>query len=185
MKSLKFVGAFAVAITLMTATAFAAETATVVVDGKTLSSTGIVTNGRTLVPARDIAESLGATVLWDAAKQTVSIERQIVEVTPSTQQLDYTWQRIVMEIGNTSILVNGTEMSLDVPAQIIDDKTMVPVRAVSEWFYADVAWDEASHTVTITSALNQSAGDAKVQNDLSKAAEKNALNSVAKPVTIS
>ncbi|MBE7046092.1 MAG: copper amine oxidase N-terminal domain-containing protein [Ruminococcaceae bacterium] len=39
--------------------------------------------------------------------------------------------------------------NLDVPAQIIDGRTLVPVRAISEAFGADVKWEEETKTVYI------------------------------------
>ena len=44
---------------------------------------------------------------------------------------------------------NGEIIELDVPAQIINDRTLVPVRAVSESFNCKVGWDEATQTVAI------------------------------------
>jgi S1-C subfamily serine protease len=55
-----------------------------------------------------------------------------------------------MQIGNKTAYVNGLPVSLDVPPQIINGRTMVPIRFVSENLGAEVNWDSNTKTVTIT-----------------------------------
>lgn len=50
--------------------------------------------------------------------------------------------------------VNGKEITPDVPPQIINGRTMVPVRSVAEALGADVLWDEENRTVIVTSTKN-------------------------------
>lgn len=95
----------------------------------------VLENGRTLVPLRAIFEALGASVEWDAMTQTVK------SVKDNTQ--------ISLQIGSSSMYVNGTAKTLDVPAKIINSRTLVPVRAVSEAYGASVEWDQYSQTVII------------------------------------
>lgn len=91
---------------------------------------------RTMVPMRKIFESLGAEIEWDDATQTVTAAQGDAVV--------------IMQIGNAVISVNGTEIELDVPPQLVDDRTLVPVRAVAESLNAQVEWDDATQTVIIT-----------------------------------
>ena len=58
---------------------------------------------------------------------------------------------IEIQIDNPVMLVNDAEVALDVPAKIIDDRTMVPARAIAESFNLNVNWDGATRTVIITS----------------------------------
>jgi len=51
------------------------------------------------------------------------------------------------------IVVNGKEIKSDVPAQIIDGRTMVPVRFVAEELGSDVEWDADNSSVIITQKL--------------------------------
>jgi len=51
--------------------------------------------------------------------------------------------------GNISVVVNGEYVNFDVQPQIINGRTMIPVRAVAEAFNADVIWDGENQTVTI------------------------------------
>jgi len=95
----------------------------------------VIKNDRVLVPMRAIFEALGASVDWEDSTQTVYATRDDLKV--------------VISIGNNALNVNGQIVELDVSAQLIDDKTYVPVRAVSEAFGCTVVWDDASKTVII------------------------------------
>lgn len=96
----------------------------------------LIVDGRTLVPLRAIFEGLGAAVDWDGATRTV------------TSTLDGT--TIVMTVDSAVMYKNGEAVTLDVPAKIVNGRTMVPVRAVGEAFGADVRWDDATRTVYVT-----------------------------------
>lgn len=95
-----------------------------------------VENGRILVPVRAIFEAMGANLAWDGVYQAVIATRGDIEV--------------VLQIGNDKVLKNGNEIKLDVPAKIMNGRTMVPLRFVSESFGAEVSWDADTSTVNIT-----------------------------------
>lgn len=95
-----------------------------------------IVNGRTLVPLRSIFEALNADVQWDAATATASASKADTTVS--------------IQIGSTTAAVNGASQTLDVPAQIIGNRTFVPARFVSEALHADVSWDAVTQTVYIT-----------------------------------
>lgn len=94
-----------------------------------------VVNGRTLVPVRAIFEAIGATVEWDNDTRTVTGVRDGVIVT--------------IQIDNATAYVNGEARTLDVPAQIINSRTMVPARFISEAMGCDVTWYQPTETVGI------------------------------------
>jgi len=96
----------------------------------------IIENGRTLVPLRAIFEALGATVEWEQSTQTVTAVKDDIT--------------IILKIGDAFLTKNGERIALDVPAKIVGGRTLVPARAVAESFGADVQWDQATRTVTIT-----------------------------------
>jgi len=95
----------------------------------------VLQSGRTLVPIRVIMENLGAQVDWSDRTETVTINGA--------------GKTIVLKIGSRAATVNGAEIALDTSAQIISKRTFVPLRFVSEAMGANVAWDEASFTVSI------------------------------------
>lgn len=47
------------------------------------------------------------------------------------------------------LIVDGKELQPDVPPQIIEERTMVPLRWVAEALGADVEWDESTRTIFI------------------------------------
>ena len=96
----------------------------------------VIVNDRTLVPIRRIAETLGAEVEWNEPEQMVTIAKDGIKV--------------VMGIGKDRYTVNGEEKVLDVPAQLMSGRTMIPVRALSESFDCHVDWDEENQVVMIT-----------------------------------
>ena len=95
----------------------------------------VLDNNRTLVPLRSIFEAMGATVEWDNATRTVIASRNGVNLS--------------LTIGQNILYKNGQAIALDVPAKIMNDRTMVPVRAIAEAFSADVDWVQAAQLVTI------------------------------------
>ena len=118
----------------------------VIIDGDEIEfdQKPIIENSRTLVPMRAIFEALGATVDW------FSETENIVAVCDETE--------ITMKIGSKHIFVNeggkDNTIILDVAPKIIGARTLVPLRAVSEVFDAEVIWDNDSRTVTITTNQN-------------------------------
>ncbi len=118
---------------------FASERIAVSLDGKILSfdQNPIITEGRTLVPLRGIFEAMGAEVLWDEDARCVSAKKDGTE--------------IKLTIGENVIYKNGEAISLDVPTQIVNSRTLVPVRAVSESLGAFVSWNDAERKVVINS----------------------------------
>jgi len=53
------------------------------------------------------------------------------------------------DVPEITVLLNGEAIEFDVPPQIIDNRTMVPLRAISEALDAKVEWDEQTQTITI------------------------------------
>lgn len=107
-------------------------------ESKTNDVAPIIKNDRTMLPARFVAEALGAEVSWDEAARTVTI----VSADKATT--------IVLTIDSDKALVNDEEVTLDSPAFIENDRTYTPIRFISENLGAKVAWDEAAQKVTIT-----------------------------------
>ena len=98
-----------------------------------------VENGRTLVPMRAIFEALGATVEWDGENRRVTANDPTNNTT------------IILTIDSNIMVVGQEEIELDVPAKIVNDRTMVPVRAIAESLGCIVDWDGVTKTVIIES----------------------------------
>lgn len=93
--------------------------------------------GRVLVPLRGIMEALGATVKFDGATQAVTATRGASVLS--------------LVLGNRNASVDGRLVTLDVPAQIVNGSTMVPLRFVGEALGVGVNWQGSTNTVLITS----------------------------------
>lgn len=102
----------------------------------TLDSPPVIVNGRTLVPLRPIIEGLGGAITW--VPETRSVE------------VWFNGTTLLLQIGNRTAVVNGEAVIMDVPAAIMNSRTMLPVRFVSEHLGADVQWEQLTKTVTIT-----------------------------------
>jgi len=100
-----------------------------------LDQPAVIVNDRTLVPIRAISEELGANVEWDDAAETITVTRYDITVT--------------IQIGSNILIRNGEQITLDVPAQIIGGRTLVPLRAIAESFGVEVDWDSSTSTALI------------------------------------
>ncbi|WP_036709560.1 copper amine oxidase N-terminal domain-containing protein [Paenibacillus pinihumi] len=107
------------------------------IDGSELQTDqGAVTiNYRTLVPLRAIFEALDAKVTWNNNTQTVVARKNGVTVT--------------LTIGSKIATIDDQTVYMDVAARTLNNRTLVPVRFVSEALGEEVKWDEASQNVFI------------------------------------
>ncbi len=115
------------------------EIINVTIDGTPLifaDQPACIINDRTLVPVRGVLEAIGCKVDW-------LHEYRMVTAANDTTSLN-------MKIDDRIYYVNGEPRELDVPAQIINDRTMVPARACAEAFGCKVDWDQETKTVLIT-----------------------------------
>ena len=119
-----------------------AKTAQVFGKTKTNDVAPKIVNGRTMLPARFVAENLGADVLWDGEKGLVTIKGKNHKTSEDITILIY--------IGSDIAYVNGKEIKLDSAAFIEDDRTYTPVRFISEELGASVEWIETEQKVVIT-----------------------------------
>lgn len=127
-----------------------ADRVAITLNGAMLNLPGVVqtvdgVDGRTLLPVREIAELLGATVLWMGDTRQVLIFRGS--------------DTIVLTLGSAAAVVNGQNVQLPggVPAGVVklggEEKTMVPLRFVSEQLQAQVAWNNDTFTAAVTAQL--------------------------------
>ncbi|MBQ7901556.1 MAG: MBL fold metallo-hydrolase, partial [Clostridia bacterium] len=100
----------------------------------------VVRDGRTLVPIRAIVEEMGGTVGWEQSTQTVS--------------LVYNNTTINFVIGSNVAIVDRVQHMLDVAPDVINGRTMLPIRFVAEKFNFDVKWIDASSEIVISKLSN-------------------------------
>lgn len=107
-----------------------------------------IIDGRTMVPLRKIFEEIGALVKWDSDTQTISARKSSKTVTLKAGESELTINKGKTDENGNPVTETVT---LEVPAQIISGRTLVPARAVSEAFGFNVAWDEKNQKVIISS----------------------------------
>ena len=100
-----------------------------------------IVNDRTMVPLRPILEALNATIEWDDTTKTVTSTKGNTT--------------IKLTMNDPVMYVNGVAKTLDSPACLIQDRTLVPARAISEAFGISVGWDFRSRIVLMSSTSTQ------------------------------
>ncbi|HEY4391389.1 MAG TPA: copper amine oxidase N-terminal domain-containing protein [Paenibacillus sp.] len=128
-----------VPLLLQPSTAQAAKAITIYVDGVQLQTDvpPVMVQGRVMLPLRAIFEALDARVYWDQKSQTVTGIKGDTTV--------------VLKIKSKVATINGQTVTLDVPAQTLRGRTMVPVRFVSEALGQEVGWNSKDQIVSIKS----------------------------------
>src|SRR5665648_763406 len=113
-----------------------------IVDGNDITylSSPILENDRTLVPIRFISEEIGAIVTWDGENRTVLVQKdnKSVFLKIDKRLIDYN---------------NGSFFQLsDVAPMIINDRTYVPLRLISNALGLGIEWDGETRTVYVDSS---------------------------------
>jgi|GEM_PF-2410087 len=133
-------GAFLCALLLGTAQSQAAAAPAPVyvsVEGKPLEMPvpPVIVEDRTLVGVRFVGEAVGGQVEWDPVARQVTVTRLT--------------DKIVLTVGSKEALVNGQQLEMQVAAQIVSDRTMVPIRFIAEALGGTVEWNPDTRTVNI------------------------------------
>jgi len=124
------------------AMALASDAISVTINGQTITfadQTPVAVDGHTLVPVRGVFEALGFDVGWDGNTQTATLTRD--------------GYIVVITIGSNVFTTNGVSNTLVVPAQVINDRTMIPISSVLISVGYDVELDDANQTVAIASPV--------------------------------
>jgi hypothetical protein len=124
---------------LVPLTALASNDVTVDIDGQHVAFQGqgpVIVGGRTLVPVRGVFEAVGFAVGWNGATQTVTLTNDAFTV--------------IITVGSSTFTTNGVGHTLDVPAQIMNGRTMLPIRLPLESVGIVMSWDGATRTVGIS-----------------------------------
>lgn len=108
----------------------ASASSTVTLDG------GKVVNNRTIVPLRSIFEELGATVQWNQKDKTITAQKGKTTI----------W----LKVGSKTAKINNKTVTIDVPAQVYNGSTLVPLRFISESFGVTTTWNAKQEEAILT-----------------------------------
>ena len=103
------------------------------------SVTPVIENGRTLLPLRFVAESLGCDVEYNDATGEIKVRNEYTE--------------IYLKLGDAAYTVNGEEKVFDVPAVECNGRTLLPLRALAESLGKDVYWDDRGYIIVGTKSI--------------------------------
>ena len=96
----------------------------------------VIVDGRTLVPVAGVFQALGFDVGWNGDTRQATLTRGD--------------DVVIITIDSSIFTVNGISHALDVPAQIIGGRTMIPIAVVLQSIGYYVNWDGATRTVLIS-----------------------------------
>ncbi len=111
-----------------------------------------IKNDRTLVPLRFVSETLGAQVEWENGWNYCYVNKGN--------------KKIKITFGSADIEVNGEVITYDAPVEVVEDRTMVPIRFISEELGYHVYWNQPNKVVIITPADNPWVEKRSAENDL-------------------
>jgi len=97
----------------------------------------IIQYDNVLIPIRFVAEALGAKIDWTPQTDTSPL---VVHITLDGQTLSFGVGEMKPELA---------ALGMDLPAKIVNGRTMVPLGFVSEFFDALVGWDEITGNIEI------------------------------------
>lgn len=95
----------------------------------------VIKEGRTLIPVRAVSEALGAKVEYDDVEKIVTITKD--------------GKVIVFSLAEGTVTVNEETVEIDVPAEVMNNRTMVPLRFIAEQLELSVVWDQETQTINI------------------------------------
>lgn len=95
----------------------------------------IMENDRTLIPLRGLFEKMGAVVEWDGQNQTAIVTKDDMVLS--------------VKIDHYGAKVNDSCKYMDVPARLVESRTMIPLRFLSEELGYTVIWDDVDHSIEI------------------------------------
>lgn len=104
--------------------------------GGDVSAVPEIRYGRTFVPLRFIVENMGGDIEWNGQLKQITIKSK--------------GKTIVMKIGEKSIIEDGLKKEIDVAPEIVNGRTIVPIRFVAESMELNVEWFDDEELVLIS-----------------------------------
>ena len=101
----------------------------------------VIKNSRTLLPIRIVVESLNGQIFWEEQEKKVTVKNSV--------------SIIELWIGSFEMIVNGENTITDAAPEIINERTMLPLRFIAENLGCDVLWEDATKRVIINHIIEE------------------------------
>lgn len=96
-------------------------------------------------------QAKGEPIDYDLGRQNESFYAALTDLLASQDTSNY-FGAIQIKIGEAKLFKDGEEQILDAAPEIINDRTMLPIRAVAEAAGMNVDWDSETNTIIISDA---------------------------------
>ncbi|AZS15107.1 copper amine oxidase N-terminal domain-containing protein [Paenibacillus lutimineralis] len=120
------------------APAYAKSGLVVYVNGTKLSfdSDPLIYENTNLLPLREIAEAMGASVTWDKQGGTITVEKED--------------RKMILKLGSKTVYYNGKAGTASTAPKVIQGTTYVPAQVFARGLGGSVAFDSSTNTLDIT-----------------------------------
>ncbi len=99
-----------------------------------------IENGTTFIPLRGLLELMGAEILWDGETQTITVNKGKTEI-----KLQVRYKNVYV----TNPRLGTNRYTLMEEPRIVNSRTFIPIRFVSEQLGYNVSWNGETREVTI------------------------------------
>ena len=90
----------------------------------------------TMIPLRGLLELMGAEVSWNGEEEKINVKTAIRDIT--------------FQVENDRVIINGVRYNVAVAPMIVNSRTFIPLRFVSENLGYNVSWNGETREITIT-----------------------------------
>ena len=112
----------------------------------------IIEQGEILIPLRSLGEAMNVGIYWDEQTKTASIKSS-------------GWRgerELKFQSDSNTAAINGEKITLAVPVQIVNGRTMVPASAIAEGLDLAVTWDEKTQSLSLQERYRSQNGAAEI-----------------------
>jgi len=109
------------------------------IDPPSNNTAPVIQSGRTMVPIRAIIEAKGGTVAWNADDRRIDLRSH--------------GNHVQMWLGQRDVRVNGARNEMDVTPEIVNGRTLIPLRFVAEFLGSQIEWIGSQRMIVIVYEL--------------------------------
>ena len=139
-KLISFIMTAVIGVSMIFYHALAEREISVFLNGKKIVSeqAPVIIDDSTYIPMRNIFESFGFDVEWNSEKKRIKAKKE---------DENYI---IILQVGSTSVNICGNDSTIEKAPVIINNRVLLPLRAIGEKLDADVYWNAVDRAVSIS-----------------------------------